>query len=399
MATINTSGVIPTSLTEYITLLNNVFTSVFGMSFNTNPETPQGQLIGLLAFSLSQVDNSIVDAIAGTVMSTAAGEQQDNIASNIGIERKEAVNTEVICQLTGVAGTVITAGAQAADLDNRVYSLKESVTIPAGLTVDGVMVAQIGGSLVADANTVTKIITSIAGWETINNAAAGIVGQSVETNSQFYRRYNISIPRNSRTQISSIRTALLEIEDVRQALVQDNDQDTPQTFKGVVIPAHSVSCYVLGGVNQDIFNAIGIKKPTGVPYNGNIVGTYDDSSTYTFLDVAFFRAIEIPISINLTIRLQNGFPSGGIDQIKQNIIDYFDGSFSDGSGSYFPAQQIAQNVFWSRLFTPINAVPKHEAVMLTIGRSGDPLASADIEILLSELATIALADIAITVIT
>lgn len=397
MATINSSGIESTQLSEYITQLNSVFTGIYGDSFNTDPETLQGQLIGLLAQALETSDNSIIDMFNGTVIYTAINEQIDYLASNLQIYRKDAINTEVSVTLTGVNGTIIPAGSVAEDTNGNKFQLKDEVTIPVSGTIAGIMVAEEEGAIVVLQNTLTKIVTVIAGWETINNATDGVTGVPAETDQEFRNRYLSSVKLNSVSQVGSIRAALLSISDIQDAIVVQNDEDTSQTIDGLSINPHTIVCVAYGGADQDIIDAIGVKKPVGVPTQGTTSGTYSDPAYYTSLPINFYRATPIEIEIELNITTYSNFPSDGIDQIKQNIVDYFAGTFEASPGFQTGGYSIADNVIYSRLYTPINQVIGHEVNTYLLGVKGQTLVAADTVINLNEIATIITTDINITV--
>lgn len=396
MAEINNNGIESTQLSEYVADINEIFTKVFGDSFNTDPETRQGQLIGFLAQALETSDNSIIDMFNGTVIYTASGLQIDYLASNLDIFRKGAVNTEVNVVLSGVNGTIIPAGTLAEDTSGNKFTLKEEVTISSG-TANGIMVAQDEGEITVLAGTLTKIIDVIAGWETINNPTDGITGTPTETDTQFRNRYLDSVKTNSISQIGSIKANLLEIEDVQDAIVVQNDEDDPVVIDNVSINGHTIACVLFGGSDQDIIDAIGIKKPVVVPTQGNISGFYTDSSYYTNLAINFYRASQVDIEIELNITTNSNFPSDGINQIKQNIVDYFNGTFEVSPGYQTGGYGIADDVIYSRLYTPINQVIGHEVNSYLLGRLGDTLVAADTIIDLTEIATIDSTNINITV--
>ena len=65
MATVDESGITPTTLSEYVVILNQLFKDAFGEDLIVEPETPQGQLINLLAFRFARIDETIVKVAAG----------------------------------------------------------------------------------------------------------------------------------------------------------------------------------------------------------------------------------------------------------------------------------------------------------------------------------------------
>ncbi len=89
MAKIQAAGIESTPLTDYKQAIEALFTNAFGADFNLDPETAQGQMIGQLAFTLTQIDNAMVDMFNATDIYSATGKQIDYIASNLGIYRHE----------------------------------------------------------------------------------------------------------------------------------------------------------------------------------------------------------------------------------------------------------------------------------------------------------------------
>ena len=386
MASINQNGISTTTLSEYKTQIETIFTNVFGSSFSVDSETAQGQLIGLLALAFEQSDNSIIDMFNGTDIYSATGIQIDYIVSNLGIFRKAAVNSEVICEVTGVSGVVLPVGALAEDISGNKYKLKEQVTIPVTNSTTGIFICQTEGAISIPVNTVTKITEVIQGWETINNSTAGIIGRSEESDSELRKRYISSVSKNSVSQLASIKSHLSSIEDVKQVEVVQNDEDIPVTVKGLSLPAHSITSIVLGGSDQDIITRIGQKKPVGIKTNGDISGQYLDPSYYTSLTVKFYRALLTDIEIQISIETDLTFPSDGLDQIKDNLVAYIENA------------QIGKNVIYSRLLTPINQVLGFEVTSFVIGKLGGTLAQQDISINLNEVAILNKDNINITVV-
>ena len=398
MAAINANGISTTTLSEYKTQIETLFKSAFGNDFSVDAETAQGQLIGQLALAFSETDSSIIDMFNGTDIYSAIGIQIDYLASNLRIERKAAQNSEAVCTLTGVGNTLILAGATAEDTNGLKYKLKEPVTISPQGIVSGIFVCQTDGAIVINANTITKIMDVVVGWETISNPSNGVTGYLEESNSALIIRYVDSVATNSVSQLSSLTSAITAIADVKLAVVVQNDEDIPVDNKGITLLNNSMAAVVFGGDSQDIINAIGKKKPLGIKTNGDVVGQYVDEYSFLPLQIKFYRAAGVPIEIQLSLKVDSNFPSNGISEIKDNLVSYFEGTFSVTPGFYKEGMKIGKNVIYSRLFTPINQVVGHELAMFTIGKLGRMLATNDVTIKLNELATLVAQNININVI-
>ena len=148
MATITESGVVGRSLSGYRDLLNERFRAAFGATLAVDPETPQGEIIGVMALSLAEVDENVVSQSNALSVSNASGFQQDDLGSIIGQRRVPATYSTVTATLMGTVGTVIPADTRAATTDGDEFETLASVTIVVG-GVDASMRAVESGAIPA----------------------------------------------------------------------------------------------------------------------------------------------------------------------------------------------------------------------------------------------------------
>lgn len=399
MAQVNPTGIVSTSLDEYTNAIEAIFTNVFGNNFNIDPETRQGQIIGQIAFALSQVDFSIIDMFNATDIYTAVGQQLDYIASNLNITRKQGQNSEVACVFTGTPGTTIPQGTKAKDIHGNQFTLKASVVITANGSVNGYMVAQDTGHLLIEANTVTQIVNAISGWDSINNPKPGVPGFSTETDDQFRKRYLESVFFNGRSNTDSIKAALLAIQSVKQAVVVSNDTNAEKTIKNITLKPHSVCCVLLGADQASIIKAIAQKKPAGIDTNGNINGTLPQEYNNP-IAVSYYEPTPVQIYINIELSIDDAyFPNNGVDAIQNNILAYFNATLNIPPNQFnHRGFGIGDDIVYTRIFTPINAVPGHDIQSLTIGTNRDQTEAKDITINLNQYPTIEKENIIVTLV-
>ena len=74
------------------------------------------------------------------------------------------------------------------------------------------------------------------------------------------------------------------------------------------------------------------------------------------------------------------YPANGDDLIKQAIVDYANGNLVSGRGF-----SLADDVVYTRLYTPINSVQGHEITDLRIGTSPSPTGTSNIAISATEI--------------
>ena len=89
MARVTAEGIEPTTLQGYIDALETAFRTAIGSDLDLAPETPQGQLIGTLALTLTEVDEALVAVANGASRNRALGIQLDDLGSLLGIPRLE----------------------------------------------------------------------------------------------------------------------------------------------------------------------------------------------------------------------------------------------------------------------------------------------------------------------
>lgn len=78
---------------------------------NTDPSTPQGQLIDSITASIAQKDSELLYLANQFNPLVAQGIFQDALAQIYFITRQQAINSTVTCTCTGRTGTTIAKGA------------------------------------------------------------------------------------------------------------------------------------------------------------------------------------------------------------------------------------------------------------------------------------------------
>ena len=110
---------------------------------------------------------------------------QDALARLYFLDREPAVPTTTLATCTGRAGTIIPTGALAKATTGDLYACVTGGTIPAGGSIDLSFACATTGPVVLPANALTTIYLAVPGWDTINNASAGVVGRNAETRAEF----------------------------------------------------------------------------------------------------------------------------------------------------------------------------------------------------------------------
>ena len=386
MATITSEGVTPTSLAAYRTILENRYRQAFGDDLSLDAETPVGQIIGIEALANAEIDEIVVNYVNGFSTSHAVGRQLDDLVSLLRIARQGATNSTLTLRLSGVAGTTVHAGSRARSSEGTEWATDADATIASSGTIDAAATAVSEGAITAAVNTITTIVTLIAGWETVTNTTAAIPGRDSESDLSLRTRYRSSTSRLANGPIDAIRAALIDAGVTRLRVVP-NDTGADSTVQSVTINAHTILCIVQSGTDADIADAIERSKGLGT-------GT---SGTTTVGDIRFTRASTVPIAVAVTTVGNERFPADGLLQIKQSLVDYSLGLWTGQTGQFdTDGFLIGQPIIVNRLYSPVNSVPGHTTSILTATRQSDGSALPGLP-QLHQLYTLALDDITVNI--
>lgn len=111
MAELTDQGITGTSLNDYLEEINSR-TLAIDPDWNIDPDSPDGQRIGIEAELLANLDEGVVAAYRSKDPDSATGEALRNIGKISGVPIREATYSIAPITVIGVAGTVIAAGSQ-----------------------------------------------------------------------------------------------------------------------------------------------------------------------------------------------------------------------------------------------------------------------------------------------
>ena len=361
---------------------------------DTNPETPAGQLIDGQTALASEKDNDMVYIANMFNPKNAVGVWQDALAAIYFLNRKVAQPTYVTCIASGAYGTTIPYGAIVQDVNGYTYINTAPVTIDSGGTAQMYVRCTETGPVEVAPQTVTTIITTVPGWDSVTNAAAGVTGRNVETQAAFENRRAGSVAKNSHGAVASLYGAIADLNNVIAVIVLENTGNADKTEKGVTIAGHSVYISVYGGddgdIAREIYNKIdggcGTCGNTAVYYNpaGDGVADQPDVS-YTFYiqrPTTVETAVQVTVSDSETTALTNA--------IKQAVVNNFNGN------SNFRRVKMGDSLYASRFYADVyNAgVTMLESVKIKYpATSGSFVDNVDIPA--SQIPTISIGDVTV----
>ena len=348
------------------------WTAVFddeNATLNTSSESPAGQIIDSLSVLVTGKDSEFLNLANQFNPLTASGIFQDALGAIYFLTRKVATSTVVSCTCTGLPGTTIPQGSIIQNTDGIKLQSLGAATIGANGTVDVEFAALESGAIDVGAGTCEKIITVIAGWDTVTNTAAGTPGSLIEGRADFEKRRYNSVAANAHGSAAALQGAIYELDNVLDCLVLENKTDSTVTKQGVSLISHSVAVCVYGGENDDISETIYNKLDAGCGTNGNtdVSFTSPDGVVNTYKIV---RPSPTPVYISVTINKTAQTPSTVTQDIKNAIINDANGSDANSGNTRIG---VGQTIYASRFTVAIvRTAGVNDLESVYIGLSASP---------------------------
>lgn len=381
-------------------ILSGVQTDIdvaFGGGVNPSLQTPQGQLAQSETAIIGEKNNEIAYIANQVNPAFASGIWQDAIGYIYFMNRIQASGTVVNATCNGAVGTVIPAGSIAQDVNGYLYASTAAATIPAGGNVTVQFQNQTTGPISCAIGALNRIYTAVAGWDTVSNPTAGVVGNNVESRDEFELRRQNSVAVNAVNSLQSIYAAVLAVPNVIDAYVVDNSSNVAISYGSTSysLAPHSICVSVAGGTSSAIANAIWNKKPPGCGYNGNTsVTVYDTSypTPYPSYTVTYLVPTSTPVYFAVQIKNNPLLPSDIITQTQNAVIETFNGQ--DGG----TAVGINTTTYSGRYYANINAIsPNVNVIEVYVGLTASPITlSAALGI--DQLPTISASQIVVTLV-
>jgi uncharacterized phage protein gp47/JayE len=326
---------------ELVTELNTGITAIYGADANIDQNSPDGQVIGIVA--QQGVDNRelAVQINNGFDPDRAVGRVLDERVTINNIERAGGTFTTI--NITLVVDRTLTlqglddsypdingTGFTVQDNAGTQFILVDTVTLIAG-TYSLLFRAKAIGRIETIIGTITNAVTVVLGVSSVNNPTAPVsFGQNEETDAQLRVRRQRSTSISSNGYLNGLLGLVLTIDGVTDAKLYENYKNVTDSDG---IPPHCIWLIADGGSNQEIGEAMYARKSYGCDMLGDVVVNITTASGSLFT-----AQFDRPISQNLYIKFQikrtdpiHGFD---LDIIKNYIADnvaYTIGSYAETS--------------------------------------------------------------------
>lgn len=382
-------------LPTYQEILDDMIASakaIFGDDIYLENDSADYQLISIFASKQYDTLQAIQQAYNSRAPGTAIGSALDALVKLNGIARKGAGYSTCQVTLTGRPYTQILGGV-VRDTAGTLWDLPNSVILSSAGEFTCTATCQIPGEVTVNIGDISEIVTPTYGWNTVTNISTVVIGQARETDAQLRQRQTKSVAMPSQTMLEGTLAAIAACRNVQRCAVYENDTNDSAVSESNPhgLPAHSITCVVEGGDDEEIATAILYHKGIGCYTNGDQEVPMISSSGFENV-VRFYRPDYVNVHAVIKLKAYTGFISSTIDIVKKTIYDYLQG-LTIGSN-------ISISMLVSKAMTcneDLNA-PTFGVHEIKIGKTAGSLVAADIDIAYNEIPNGQLANINIEVV-
>lgn len=296
-----------------------------GETLNLDSNTPDGQLIQILAELGTVIREQITEVYNSIDPDKCVGAVQDNryqinyltrkagafTLQNIAITVNKTVNLQ---GLDAMYNDENAAAYTLSDDNGNIWYLVDSTTLTTGTTLCEFR-AKTKGEIIPTIGTITNQVTIVEGvTNVINNIGATSIGYEEESDSDFRIRRNVSTTTRSENNIDTIEANLFNLDGVVGVKTHQNVNST--TDSTGTLP-HYIWVIVEGGANKDIAEII-YANMGGSGTRGNVTVPINTSGLQT-ININFDRATVVPLYIQFDLQPID-LPEINLDDIKEYIV-------------------------------------------------------------------------------
>jgi len=349
--------------------------SIYGQDIYLGIDSQDYQLISVISVKIYDTLLAVQKVYNSRGPSTAIGAALDGIVKCNGISRESATYSTCTVTLTGIVSTQIINGI-VEDNSGYKWDVPNSIIGQDG-TVSVLATCQQPGPISASPGDISKIFTPTYGWTAVTNAGYATVGEAQETDSQLRGRQTISTAQASRSLLEGLRGSIAAVKNVTRFNVKENDTSVVDA-EG--LPAHSVTVVAEGGLDNDIAQAIFLKKGPGCYTNGTTEVAMTDLYGQP-ITIRFYRPSYIDVDVVVNVKALSGYTTQTTEDIKTAIVNHLN-SISLGVGS------IPISSLWGAALSAMTSLtsPMFSVTSITAAKHGEVQGTTDIVILFNEIA-------------
>jgi uncharacterized phage protein gp47/JayE len=270
------------------------------------------------SFTIGSLPSESIDTLTqtgGIATATISGGHSFAESSYVFIRGADQEGYNLLAQISNVTSTTFDYSVDNSTVSPSTGSATAYQATPVNF------LALVTGPINAFAGTLTQIVGTVVGVDEIENASDATLGSEVETDAQYRQRLDDSIGVTGGGHREAILASIRGVSGVQSQVVYENVEGFTDSDGR---PAHSVECFVEGGSDADIAQAIYDTVSAGIRTFGNVTEVITDSEGES-VNISFSRLVivEIYVDVTLTVNtdIQQGpvYPVDGDDQVKQAL--------------------------------------------------------------------------------
>ncbi len=376
-------------VTEDTTEIRDDLASRAKFLFGSGQDTVSGSFVGDVIdvfleryVAIQQAALDLYDSGRRTAAEAAA---LDNLASLLGLTRVLPIPSTAPGEITGTPATSVPAGSRVRIPNGTFWIIQTTTIIGAGPTAV-VMESEDDGPIEGLSGTITQIVDTVSGWDTVTNTDDASPGKLLETDVVLRVRMENDLSAGKSSSESGIRRELqLEDNDLQlthisvtsnRTNVTNADGLPSKSYRAVVLPPTASA----SAIAEVLWNV----QPAGIESFGsesNIV--VDDQGQSQPVNFDFGTETDFWVDVTLTKKLV-GYPADGDDQVKAAVVAY--------GLELFVAENIIPKQIECRILADVAGL---KDVDITVGPASSPTNTLEIVIASNEIGRFATARVTI----
>lgn len=301
---------------------------IYGSDINLESNSPDGQMLEIFVQEIEDVKDLTATVFTSFDPDQAAGRVLDQRVVINNIQRQGGTYTTVTIRVTLSDVVSLFGQDQSAneiftvsDNEGNTFQLLTSALSLTSGTHDLTFVSSVPGAVQSLPNTLTTIVTTTAGVESVTNPSAYLsLGEDEESDTDLRERRRRSTAIGMDGYVDGLQAYLENLTGVTYAKVYENDQDIE--IDG--IPAHSIWVIVGGSAQpQDIAEAIYRYKAPGCGLKGEqtyYVLRVNGTNYPVKWDVVESQIAELYLSLGQIVPTPAGVEYPDVNELKAGLI-------------------------------------------------------------------------------
>ena len=366
---ITADGITVRSYEQIVASLEQRYKLRYGETFDTTPESPDGEFIRIMASYIYDQELLAEAAYHSYNPSVVTGVGLDNLVRLNGIRRIVNSPTVASVYITSPGGTangeLVPAGTIVTTADGIEFTTRTDVTVPG----ETLATCTQSGAILIGPNEITEFRSPVPADTAVTNHEAGVTGVVYETDSQLRARRERSLIQKGTNTAEAIYAA---VADLNLEFIAVLENDTDAEVDG--IPAHSFMTIAEGSTLELIAERVYQNKPFGIRAYGTSEVIIIDSKGYPHT-IGITRPTTKDVYVKCEVMRPENVAIAGTRAMRDALINHVN------------SLPISEDVVWADMFAPATmASPQIKVKTIKISFDGITWVTTDLPIETTERA-------------